>query len=164
MWPFESKKKAETVAFSDILTGLQSAISQVQDMLQTLQLQNLSRFWLPEGKPLSQVVQLGNKKVEVPLLTLVPHTQLAMDEVSIKFTTRVGSIVSKQGASMSNGMEDGFSTFANTSSGLSLADFQVAMDGVKAEGEDTMHVSITFKMKDTPEAVSRLVDEYNKDL
>ncbi len=39
MWPFgseeeESGKKTKTVAFGGLLTGPQSAISQVQDMLQ----------------------------------------------------------------------------------------------------------------------------------
>lgn len=162
MWPFENKDKreAQTVAFADILTGLQNAISQVQDMLQNAQLQNLSNFWKPDGQPISQTVQLGDKTVDVPLMTLVPHSQLAMDTVRISFSTRVGNVVSeksedllKAGNLMGN---------ATSQSSLSHADLQVAMDGAKAGGEDVMQVSITFKIKDTPEAVSRLMDEYNK--
>lgn len=160
MWPFASKEEVKTVAFADILTGLQNAISQVQDMLQNRQLQNLSNFWQPDGQPVSQAVKIGNETVDVPLLTLVPHSQLAMDTVQIKFSTRVGSVVSeKSGDLLKAGNLLGS---PNSPDFLSRADLQVAMGGVKAEGEDVMEVSITFKIKDTPEAVSRLMDEYNK--
>lgn len=160
MWPFEHKEKRETVAFGDILAGLQNAISQVQDMLQIRQLQNLSNFWQPDGQPVSQTIKLGDTTVNVPLLTLVPHSQLAMDTVEIKFSTRVGNIVS--------GKSDDLLKAGNlkgkpdSSDFLSHADFQMAVERGNAESEDAMQVSIIFKIKDTPEAVSRLMDEYNK--
>lgn len=165
MWPFssnEEKKKEElkTVSFGDILTGLQSAISQVQDMLQNSQLENLAHFWQSDGQPISQPVKIGEQTVDVPLLTLVPHSQLAMDSVAVKFTTRVSSIVSEKSDDLLKA--GNLMGSSNNSEFLSRADFQVAMGGVKAEGEDVMEVSITFKIKDTPEAVSRLMDEYNK--
>lgn len=165
MWPFERKeendrKEAKTVAFADILTGLQNAISQVQDMLQNAQLQNLSNFWQPDGQPISQTIQLGDKTVNVPLMTLVPHSQLAMDTVRIRFSTRVSSVVAEKTDDLLKA--GNLMGSANSSDSLSHADLQVAMDGVKAEGADVMDVSITFKIKDTPEAVPRLMDEYNK--
>ncbi len=152
MWPFENKRK--TVAFGDILTGLQNAISMVQGMLQNRQLENLSHFWQPNGQPVCQSVNLGERTIEVPLLTLVPHSQLAMDTVEIKFSTRVNSIVSGQ-------MNDLGTMEKLMDSHISHADFRVAVDGIKTDGDDIMEVSITFKVKDTPEAISRLVDDYN---
>lgn len=162
MWPFDRKIEKSAVSFSDILTGLQNAISGVQGMLQSSQLQNLSNFWERDGKPVSQPVKFADRTVDVPLVTLVPHSQLAMDTVEIKFSTRVSSIVSNTPAdTLTN---DKFAGSFDGSNFLSQADFQVAMDGVRADGENVMQVSIVFKIKDTPEAVSRLVDEYNKSI
>lgn len=122
----DRKKKGEednkpAYAFADILRGLQNAVSGAQDMLQAYQLHNLSAFWNQDGTPMAQKVKLGDKDVEVPLLTLVPHSQLAMEDVVVKFKTRIGS-----------------------------------------GDTDVMDVTIRFKTKETPEAVARLMDEYNK--
>lgn len=81
----EDKKPA--YAFADILRGLQNAVSGAQDMLQEYQLHNLSAFWGTDGKPVSQKVELGDKTVDVPLLTLVPHSQLAMEVTDTNTTT-----------------------------------------------------------------------------
>lgn len=160
MWPFKCKREETTVNFRDILTGLQNAISHVQDMLQNRQLENLSNFWEYNGAPITRTVKLKDRSIDVPLVTLVPHSQLSMETVEIKFSTRIGSIapVKPGDCSKPNGLMD----MAGISNNLSHADFQMAMDGVKVDGEDSMQVSITFKVKDSPEAVSRLLDEYNK--
>lgn len=164
-WPFgdkeEKRKEAKgTVPFGAILTGLQNAISQVQDMLQNSQLQNLANFWEPDGKPVSQPVKVGDRTLDVPLLSLVPHGQLAMDSVRVKFAIRVGSVVAEKSDDLLKA--GNLRGSANSPDFLSHADMRVAMDGAKTGGEDVMDVSITFKIKDTPEAVSRLLDEYNK--
>lgn len=164
MWPFtkqEEKKKVETVAFSDILTGLQSAISQVQDMLQNSQLENLANFWYSDGQAVSQPVKIGDKTINVPLLTLVPHSQLAMDTVKVDFSTRVSSIVPNTSYDLLKA--GNLMGCEKSSKALSHADMQVTMEGANT-GEDVMNVTITFKIKDTPEAVSRLLDEYNKQI
>jgi len=144
--------KRKTYAFSDILKGLQSAISGAQDMLQAQQVQNLSNFWVGE-KPVTQKVQLGDKEVEVPFLTLVPHSHLSMDDVEIKFKSRVGDMVSK---SVANKLEAG--------NAVSHAELQMEMDGIKATDNDVMEITIRFKAKATPEGVARLMDEYNKQI
>lgn len=141
------------------MTGLQNSISLVQDMLQNRQLENLSHFWEQNGQPVCQIVHLGERTVEVPLLALVSHSQLAMDTVEVKFSTRVGSVAAGRTSDLLTARNLGDEQ--SGSGVLSHADLQVAMGGVKADGEDTMEVFITFKIKDTPEAVSRLVDEYN---
>ncbi|WFE83611.1 hypothetical protein [Parabacteroides chongii] len=38
------------------------------------------------------------------------------------------------------------------------------MDGIKADANDTMDITVRFKVKDTPEDVARLMDEYNKQI
>lgn len=143
--------KRKTYAFSEILKGLQHAINSAQDMLQAQQIQNLSNFWTREGDPLTQKVKLGEREVDVPLLTLVPHSHLSMEDVEIKFKSRVGDVVSQ---SINDKLK------ANNS--LSHADLQMEMDGIKNKDDDVMEITIRFKAKETPEGVSRLLDEYNK--
>lgn len=153
-WNKKKKDKDDNkpaYAFADILRGLQNAVSGAQDMLQAYQLHNLSAFWNQDGTPMAQKVKLGDKDVEVPLLTLVPHSQLAMEDVVVRFKTRIGAVASNELQGMLKG--DNL---------LSSADLQVEMEGIGSGDTDVMDVTIRFKTKETPEAVARLMDEYNK--
>lgn len=148
---FEKKKK---YAFSDILRGLQYAINSAQDMLQAQQVQGLMRFWSThDGKPVTQKVLVGEREMEVPLMTLVPHSHLEMDDVEIKFKTRVGDIASHSETDRLRGNQP-----------LTHADLQMEMDGIKATDDDVMEVTIRFKAREMPEGVARLTDEYNKQI
>jgi hypothetical protein len=92
-----------TVALSDILKGLQEAVSSATSMLQSQQVQNLSHFWQEDGKPVTQKVQVSGKDIDVPLMALVPHSNLAMDTVQIKFKARVGEVSSQNISNVLNG-------------------------------------------------------------
>lgn len=147
---FISKKQRH--ALSDILKGLQYAVNSAQEMLHSQQLQMLSRFWdSGSGEPLSQKVKVGDAELNVPLLTLVPHSHLQMDDVQIKFNAKIGDIDTQE---VADKLQRGES--------LSHADMQMEMEGIKASDNDVMEVTIRFKAKDVPEGVARLTDEYNK--
>lgn len=146
---FNVRKK---YAFSDILKGLQYAVNSAQDMLQSQQVEGLMKFWSTDnGDPVTKKIRIGNRELEVPLMALVPHAHLEMDDVEIKFKTRVGDIASQSASDklQKNQM-------------LTHADLRMEMDGIKATDEDVMEITIRFKAKETPEGVSRLTDEYNK--
>lgn len=150
--PFRNKK--QTVAFSDILRGLQQAINSAQDILQAQQVRNVQGFFGSDGKPVSQTIRVGEKQVEVPLMTVVPHNNLVMDDVEIKFKTKVGAV----SADTSPGLR-------SASGGeLTSANLQMQMEGVSANDSDVMEVTIRFKAKETPEGMSRILDEYNKQI
>lgn len=143
--------KKPTFAFSEILKGLQQAVSSATGMLQAQQVDNLSHFWMKDGKPIIQKLQIGERDLEVPLVTLVPHSNLTMDDVEIKFKARIGDVLSH---SFPNALEG--------NNVMSHADLQMNMDGIKADANDVMEITVRFKVKDTPEGVARLMDEYNK--
>lgn len=145
--------KKTTYALSDILKGIQHAINSAQTLLQAQQIRNLSNFWGQEGKPLTQKLQVGEQEVDVPLITLVPHSHLSMDDVEIKFKTRVQDIASH---SFPNRLDD--------NNVLTYTDLQIEMDGIKPQADDIMEITIRFKAKETPEGVARLMDEYNKQM
>ena len=144
--------KKQSYALSDILKGLQYAINSAQDMLHAQQVQNLMKFWQSnDGTPVTQKVLIGDRELDVPLMTLVPHSHLEMDDVEIKFKAKVGNIAPQ---SISNGLKG--------DDNLSHADLKMEMDGIKATDDDVMEITIRFKSKETPEGVARLTDEYNK--
>lgn len=146
--------KKKRYAFSDIIRGLQQAVSGAHEMLQARQVQSLMKFWQTnDGKPLTQKIIVGDKEIEVPLFALVSQNNMEMDEVNISFKAKVGDVA----------MHSITDKLHNNQS-LSHADLQVEMDGIKADDDDVMQINIRFKMKETPEGVARLMDEYNKQI
>lgn len=146
---FDKKKK---YALSDILKGLHQAVNSAQEMLQAQQVQNLARFWQTnDGSPVSQKVKIGDREMEVPLMALVSHSHLEMDDVEIKFKARIGEVASH---SLANRLD--------CNNALTHSDLQMELEGIKATDDDVMEITIRFKSKETPEGVARLTDEYNK--
>lgn len=143
--------KKSSFAFPEILKGLQQAVNSAIGMLQAQQADNLSHFWTKDGKPIVRKVQIGGRDLEVPLITLVPHCYLVMDDVEIKFKACIGDVSSH---SMPNPLE--------TNNTLSHAELNMNLDDIKADADNVMEVTIHFKVRDTSEGVARLTDEYNK--
>ena len=142
--------KKQHYSFADVLKGLQHAVNSAQDMLQGQQVQNLTRFLnTSDGTPVSQKVKLGNREVEVPLMSLIPQSHLAMEDVEVKFNAKVGDITPEALRSL-NG------------NNIPHADLKVALEGVRAKDDDVMQITIRFKQQTTTEGLSRILDEYNK--
>ena len=137
-------------SFADILKGLQHAVNSAQDMLQGQQVQNLTRFLnTTDGTPVSRKVKLGDREVDVPLMSLVPQCHLAMEDIEIRFNAKVGDIAS--GALQTINGND-----------ISHADLKVVLEGVRAKDDDVLQITVRFKQQQTTEGLSRLMDEYNK--
>ena len=90
----------QTNSFSDIMNGLQYAVNCAQDTLQNHQIQNLTRLF--EGTNAnnantfqSKKIMVGDKTIDIPLIALISHHYLAMDNVQIKFKAKVGSVESQ---------------------------------------------------------------------
>lgn len=144
--------KRKQYSFSDILKGLHNAVNGAQEMLQAQQVQSLAKFWTGgDGNPLCQKVTVGDRTLNVPLLSLVSHSHLEMEDVEIKLKARIGDVMSQ---SLSNKLSAG--------EALTHSELQMELDGIKSTDDDVMDVTIRFKLKETPEGIARLTDEYNK--
>lgn len=146
-----NKKKSHSLA--DVLKGIQQAVNSTVDMLQAQQVQQLTKFWKSEdGSPYSQKVKIGNREIEVPLMSLVPQTSMVMEDIEIKLNAKVSDIMAQ--------------SFQNTLTGAEVAhaDLHVQLEDVKVNDGDTMQLVIRFKVKETPEGVARLMDGYNKNI
>lgn len=146
-----NKKKSHSLG--DVLKGIQQAVNSTVDMLQAQQVQQLTKFWKSEdGSPYSQKVKIGNREIEVPLMSLVPQTSMVMEDIEIKLNAKVSDIMAQ--------------SFQNTLTGAEVAhaDLHVQLEDVKVNDGDTMQLVIRFKVKETPEGVARLMDGYNKNI
>ena len=143
--------KKPKYALSDILKGLQQAVSSATSMLQAQQMDNLSHFWTKDGWPITKKVQIGERELEVPIMALVSHNHLVMDDIEIKFKARIGDVSSH---SIPNVLE------ANNA--VSYAELQVDMGDNKTDVDGMMEITVHFKIKDTLDGINRLTGECNK--
>ena len=143
--------KKPKYALSDILKGLQQAVSSATSMLQAQQMDNLSHFWTKDGWPITKKVQIGERELEVPIMALVSHNNLVMDDIEIKFKARIGDVSSH---SIPNVLE------ANNA--VSYAELQVDMGDNKPDVDGMMEITVHFKIKDTLDGINRLTGECNK--
>ena len=143
--------KKPKYALSDILKGLQQAVSSATSMLQAQQMDNLSHFWTKDGWPITKKVQIGERELEVPIMALVSHNNLVMDDIEIKFKARIGDVSSH---SIPNVLE------ANNA--VSYAELQVDMGDNKTDVDGMMEITVHFKIKDTLDGINRLTAECNK--
>lgn len=143
--------KKPKYALSDILKGLQQAVSSATSMLQAQQMDNLSHFWTKDGWLVTKKVQIGGRELEVPIMTLVSHNNLVMDDIEIKFKARIGDASSH---SIPNVLD------ANNA--VSYAELQVDMGDNKTDVDGMMEITVHFKIKDTLDGINRLTGECNK--
>ena len=152
----EEQDRVQTNSFTDILNGLQYAVNCAQDTLQNHQIQNLTKLLSVANDESGantfqyQTMKIGDKVVQVPLIALVSHHYLAMDNVQISFKAKVGSVESQV-------PQDRLLL-----SSPNRATLQMQMSNIKQDANDLMEVSVNFKVQDTPESISRIVDDFVK--
>ena len=96
----EEPDSVPTNSFSDIMNGLQYAVNCAQDTLQNHQIQNLTRLFgginANEANTFqSEKIMVGDRTIDIPIIALISHHYLAMDNVQIKFKAKVGSVESQ---------------------------------------------------------------------
>ena len=143
--------KKPKYALSDILKGLQQDVRSATSMRHAQQMDNLSHFWTKDGWPITKKVQIGERELEVPIMALVSHNNLVMDDIEIKFKARIGDVSSH---SIPNVLE------ANNA--VSYAELQVDMGDNKTDVDGMMEITVHFKIKDTLDGINRLTGECNK--
>ena len=137
---------------SDIARGMQHAVNTTQEMLQQQTLKSMEKFFDFNGNPLTTVFKVDKDRViEAPWIALAPQSALKLDEMSLEFSIRVHGEKVKS-IDMKNQHLDR-SSIAVTLSG--------SRDNAGAD-DTVIDVSMKFKATETPEAVSRVVDEFTR--
>jgi len=146
-----------TNSFSDIMNGLQYAVNCAQDTLQNHQIQNLTRLFRETNANeanmfQSEKIMVGDRTIDIPIIALISHHYLAMDNVQIKFKAKVGSVESQA--------PENSLLLSNTH----RANLQMQMSNIKSDADDVMEVCVNFKVQETPESISRIIDDFVKNI
>lgn len=158
------KDKQQTKTFSDIIRGLQYSVNTAQQILERHHLYLFSKYFDEQGVPVMHEFQLSeNRKLNVPVISLIGQHALAIDEMEIEFNARITAVETKRdmesGAENEIGKENEKDDKGNN--WIDRACFDVDFSAM-SKSDNLLHVKIKFKAVDQPEGVSRVIDEYDK--
>lgn len=145
-------KKNSTQTFADIIRGMQYAVNTAHEMLERYHITLLNKYFDEEGRPAKKEIWLdGDRKMEIPVITLINQGSLSIEEMEIAFKTRIDRVALKSAKSPETGKDIEVDRTA----------FEMNFTPSTRDG-NTVDVRIKFKSVQPPEGVSRIVDEYNK--
>lgn len=147
---FWNKKSNEKQTLSDIMRGMQYSVNTAQEILEKHHIQLLNRYFSEDGVAVTKQIKISeNKILDVPLISVVNQNSLCIDEMEIEFSAKINSIELKN--LKSNNEDIDRSSFA--------------MDFTPSErSNNKVSVKIKFKTKEQPEGISRIVDEFDKQI
>lgn len=161
----ESPDNTQTI--SDIIRGMQHAVNTAQEVLQDHQFRLMEKYFdAKTGQPLMRYIVLQDgRRVDIPLITLIPSNLLSISELEMDFSVKIASTVVKTfeekiptetGNVISE--ERKRASFGVFFSGLRRKNNKDATDN-NAEPEsdtDVIHIKMKFKSIEEPEAAARL--------
>lgn len=143
----DSKNKMHSLA--DVMRGIQYAICQSIEAVYSHRVSLIKKLIRDDGSPISQKVQIGERIVEIPILSMLPQSNLEMDNIDIHFKAKIGDVCF--------GVE-------NEKEPISHSMLMLNMEGIKSSDNDVLDIKISFKAKDQAEGLARLVDELNRSI
>lgn len=146
------KKKETSQTFADIIRGMQYAVNTAHEMLERYHVTILNKYFDAEGHPEKKEVWLNSeKKLEIPLVTLINQSSLSIEEMEISFKAKIDGVIVKSVKASETGKDIDIDRTA----------FEMNFTPSARDG-NTVDVHIKFKSTQPPEGVARIVDEYNK--
>ena len=151
------------IDLAEILKGLQAAVVSAEEMLQLKQMESFRKFWTQDGnavyRPITKKLQLGDRIVEVPLITLVHHNSLALDTVEFKFKAKVTDAQSRKVPT-----DFLYTPQLNSKQPPSASHhvMQLELENIKTDEDSIMEIKITFKGQEPAESLSRLLNDFDK--
>jgi hypothetical protein len=162
--------------FSDIIRGMQHAVNAAQETLQEHQFYLMQRYFNTEdGSPHMMWITLpGGRRINVPQITLIPQSLLAIEELEMSFAVAVAhSEVKTFEKDARETIEKKNKESAAPVDEPARSSFQVAFarqppsageNGAGPRSTDTIEVKIKFKTIPIPEGASRVQDMLNLEI
>lgn len=146
------KVDGQKQTFSDIIRGMQYAVNTAHEMLETYHIDVLNKYFDDNGFPKTKQIRIdANKKIDIPLISLINQNSLAIDELEVEFRAHINEVEIKE-----TQLED-------TRNRIKLDRTAFEMNFTPSEREDNVvNIRIKFKSTQQPEGVSRITDEFNK--
>lgn len=146
------KVEGQKQTFSDIIRGMQYAVNTAHEMLETYHIDVLNKYFDENGFPKTKQIRIdAGKKIDVPLISLINQSSLAIDELEVEFKARINEVKLKE-----TELEDTRNRIK-----LDRSAFEMNFTPSEREG-DVVNIRIKFKSTQQPEGVARITDEFNK--
>jgi hypothetical protein len=154
---FWNKLKNNKQTLSDIMRGMQHSVNTAQEILEKHHIHLLNKYFSTDGNPRTKTIQLGDGRIlNVPLISVINQNSLVIDEMEIEFKAKVNDVELKHLKAVDEDNDGIIDEVDRTS---------FAMDFAASErGDNHVLVKIKFKTKELPEGVSRIVDEFDKEI
>lgn len=89
---FWKKDTAAPQTFAALIRGLEHSVNSALDMLESRNVEMLTRFFSEDGQPLTRRIQIDNETaIDVPIISLIPPQALGIKEVEMDFTVQVNN-------------------------------------------------------------------------
>jgi len=77
------------INLEELLGGLQEAALIVLGIQERQHINTLSKYFTPEGEPLTKKFVIGEKEINIPLYILADHSSMGLEEMDINFDIRL---------------------------------------------------------------------------
>lgn len=145
--------------FASLIRGLEHSVNSALDMLESRNVEMLTRFFSEDGQPLTRRVQINNETaIDVPVISLIPPQSLGIKEVEMDFAVQVNSAPVKRRQNQ-KGFRIG-ETEEELRTWLERSSLEVSFTGSK--DSTTINVKVKFESSPIPEGLSRVVEEFDK--
>ncbi len=146
------KPEQEDQTLSDVIRGIQYCVNTASEISEAHYLSQLSDYFDEDGSPVMFTYRNSSGEiVEIPVFTLMNHTELLLDEINIKTSLPVKYAGMKKTELDGKAIED----FEVSRSTFYLDSLATSAKGKAGE----MEIEMRFKAGGRPEAVSRIVDQ-----
>jgi len=156
---FWTKKKEDKQCFSDLIRGLQYSVNASMEMLESRNLELLSRYFTEDGHAHVRRLKVDdNLAVDIPIISIVNPSALNIKEVEMDFSVNINGVeVQKKEP------QRGFMAHEEKKSldiSLERSNLEISFNGTA--DQNTMKVKIKFESAPVPEGLSRVIEEYDK--
>lgn len=160
---WKSKEQAaqdNDTTLSDIIRGLQHCVNQSREIASLQYITDIKNFLDETGKPFHQTVRIGeNGVMDVPLMCLLNHDALELDEMEVDLDITLKNMALKKPMPVSDDPEN---QNKDELGHLSRTAFVVDLNSAKIDGSYTkLGLKLKFKADSPPEAVSRIIEKLN---
>jgi hypothetical protein len=145
----------------ELVGGLLEAAMVSQGISERQHINAIRNYFDEDGTPKTQTFNIGGRDLVVPLYILADHSSIGLDELDIEFTCRL--IFGDEEKEVSNLKKSLLGLFKKKGYEHNINGIEVD-SGYNPTEAGMAKIKVKFKADTKPEAVSRLIDEYIKNL
>ncbi|MCL2697360.1 MAG: DUF2589 domain-containing protein [Oscillospiraceae bacterium] len=159
-------KSGSGITLADIIRGLQYCVNSSRQMAMRQHILEFAEFIGDDDKPHSRRVKINEQAaMEVPLICMINHNSLALDEMDVNMELVVRNMDLKIPEENPAASETSELDEIIAPEYLSRTSFSVDLNSARVDQKNTrLKLNLKFKSGAPPEAVSRVIEKLNGQL